>query len=139
MRKQYITHPKFQYSFTFSFVLGILLILIFLGGTSLATLYLISKQSFLTLAQQQNLSEGIQSLLRFVLLLGMPSLFMFTLLGLYLSYKFVGPLYRLENWLEFHLLGKNPPPLKLRPGDELQPIANILAQTLSQKHSKRGG
>ena len=54
----------------------------------------------------------------------------FGALGLYLSYKFVGPLTRLERWLNEIVEGQQPARLHLRPGDELEPLVEVLNRML---------
>lgn len=128
MRRQYITHPKFQTSFTLSFVVGILIILTVLGYRSIATLYLLSKDPFLTYAQRSGLVGGASHLAVFIMILAFIFLVVFTLLGIFLSYKFVGPLSRVETWVEKNIEGEPLEPLTLRKGDELKPLVSVLAR-----------
>jgi methyl-accepting chemotaxis protein len=60
----------------------------------------------------------------------------FCALGLYLSSKFIGPLNRLERWLEQHLAGQNQLAFKLRKGDELSDTAKLLFKVLEKHKGK---
>jgi len=138
MRRVYLTHPRFQFSFTLSFALGVALIFILIGGFSVLSLHLLAQEPLLSAEQRFFLANQSTSLVWFTLKMGVPITILFTLLGFYLSYKFVGPLYRLEAWLELHLLEKKPSVLKLRPGDELEPLVQALDRTIEkQKPSKK--
>jgi|GEM_PF-4493970 len=132
MRRRYITHPDFQYSFTFSFLLGIGAIFVLMGGGAVGTLYLLYHDPTLSSDQKILLLGGIKFFALFLLDLVIPSLILFSFLGVYLSYKFVGPLSRVERWLEEILLSGSVLPLRLRPGDELLPMVEILTRQIQK-------
>ena len=138
MRRRYITHPRFQYSFTFAFVLGVLAILHLVGGLGIATLHFLCDSPVLTSEQITVIQSGGQSLLRSLTLIGFLMILLFSLLGFVLSCKFVGPLYRLEGWLEMVLLGGKSPPLRLRPGDELAKMTQSLNRIVEGSSFKMG-
>jgi hypothetical protein len=137
MRRQYITHPKFQISFTVSFVLGVLFIATALGLATAGTLYLIAGSAGLSSDQQIILRSGAQQIIIGSVVVALILALIFTFIGLYLSYKFVGPLSRLELWLEQYLAGDIHPYLKLRKGDELEKSATLLFNIIEKSKGRR--
>jgi signal peptidase II len=137
MRRQYITHPKFQISFTVWFVLGVLSIVFILGLTSILTLHFVAATPTITEDQRVILRSGAQQIVMAMLILALILTAIFSFVGVYLSYKFVGPLSRLEQWLERYIAGENLPYLKLRKGDELEPAAMLLFQIIDRAKMKK--
>jgi hypothetical protein len=60
----------------------------------------------------------------------------FAIAGFILSGKFIGPLTRLERWIENHLRGETDKPLRLRKGDELNAIVTLLHKVLEREKGK---
>ena len=137
MRRQYLTHPQFQISFTISFVIGIVLIFAVLGGTTLATLTLLGKDPALPPTQKIFFSDNMQSLAKLLCIVGFICVVGFAAVGFYLSYKFVGPLYRVENWLEERMKNKDFIYFQIRPGDELESVVNYLNRMVSRMVESR--
>ncbi len=126
MRRQFVTHPSFQRSFTLSFLLGVLLIFVIIGGTTIFSLYWLGNDPMVSETQRQILRGNAREFATYVAYLTFFALLVMGWIGFYLSYKFVGPLFRLEVWLKDRLNNKNADPIVLRPGDELEPISVIL-------------
>lgn len=137
MRRRYITHPEFQYTFTFSLVIGGVLTVFVPAMASIGALMAILKTANLDAMQDQILRSGMHQILSisWVLILIMSVILLF--LGIYLSYKYVGPLLRLEQWVEKILLGENAAALQLRKGDELEKIKSSL-DVLNARINKDG-
>jgi len=126
MRRRYFVHPSFQISFIVSLVVGLLLVLVLVGGTGIGTLIYVSHIPYVTPDQKQFLfskARELFAILGFVagILSGCLALF-----GLYFSFKLTGPLNRIEIWLEKLLRGQTPPPLLVRPKDELREMTSLL-------------
>jgi len=49
--------------------------------------------------------------------------------------RFVGPLFRFKKWLEEVLDGKDPGALKLRPGDDLQDLAQLIDRIAAERRA----
>lgn len=47
--------------------------------------------------------------------------------------RFVGPLFRFRRWLDEVLAGRDPGPLKLRPGDDLQDLAQLIDRAAAER------
>jgi hypothetical protein len=133
MRRQYITHPRFQFAFTATFVTSVVLIFAILGGITVATMVMLARDPLVSEAQRAILNGATRHLLATLGLSLLVAIITFSLGGIYLSYKFVGPLYRLENWLEDRLAGEEFSPLILRPGDELVGVVGLLNDILPKK------
>lgn len=119
------------------FGLGTLITVIILGTTTLGGLTLLSLDPMVTEQQRNILLSGVSTVGGMTALLGFIALAIFLFVGFYLSYKFVGPLYRLENWLEQNIANPSDETLKLRPGDEMERIVNLLHdQILKYKNKK---
>lgn len=131
VRRQYVTHPRFQITFTVFFAFGTTFIFVVLGLATFARLFLLSKDPLLFEDQRTMLVQGAITILAGLGVMGVLVVALFTLFGFFLSYKFVGPLYRLENWLESQVQKPNSTPIKLRPGDELAKIAGLLQEAVS--------
>lgn len=136
-RRRYVTHPRFQFSFVMAFVFGMLFIVAAIGGSASYTLLLLAKESGLTVEQQTTLLTEGRDLIAALINISIPALLFFGAIGFFLSYRFVGPIDRLEHWVDLHLRGKHPHALKLRSDDELGPLAKILDQILNKKHGKK--
>ncbi|MCB4756655.1 MAG: hypothetical protein LHV69_06435 [Elusimicrobia bacterium] len=136
MRRQYLPRPRFQISFSFFFLLGALVIIGVLGGSTLLNLHLIGKSSFVDPAYQPIFRQQVESFRQFFLWNIITFPLFFFVLGVYLSYRLIGPLKRIESWLELHLLGVEPPYLKTRKGDELEPIVRTSARIFA-KYAKK--
>lgn len=136
VRRQYITHPRFQIIFTLSFVLGVLFIFLFLACLFGLNLSLYISQPSITDAQKDIVIEELQKVGGFYLIAALISTVISGLIGVFLSYKFVGPLARLENWLEQKLQNPDQEGIFLRPGDELENVANTLSDISARVQSK---
>lgn len=132
MRRKYFTHPQFQWRFTFYFCIGGLITLGILGGVALLTLFLIAKSQYVLSDQSTVILAKFRELVLLTVYFGGILSLLLLFIGSYLSYKMVGPLYRLETWLETHLLGKNPEAIVLRSGDELEGINRVLVRLRSK-------
>jgi hypothetical protein len=139
MRRQFITHPRFQASFTTSFILGVLIVFLLIGGSTLLALMMLSQDPLLTETQRLILRTSAKEFGTYLAYLAVLSFLILGWIGFYLSYKFVGPLYRLELWLQDRLDNKSTDPIQLRPGDELEPVAMVLSRLVLKKFSVRGG
>ena len=133
MRRKYVTHPHFQFAFTSSFVLGVISIFLILGGLTVAMLYLLSGDPALTAQQQMFLSSETLKLVYVLAFAAVLLLLIFIFVGLYMSYKFVGPLYRLESWLADRIANRDFLPLTLRPGDELEKVVIAINRLIQRK------
>lgn len=136
MRRQFITHPSFQYSFTFWFVAGVAVLFVLIGLVTLGPVYLLSTAPELSVSQQGFFHAYTHEFFWFLFYLFVFSVLVFTWVGLYLSYKFVGPLARLEAWLTDCLSSKTARSIKLRPGDEMIGIASVLTEILENRFRK---
>jgi hypothetical protein len=126
MRRRYITHPRFQFWFVLAFVRGAI---ISIGGGALllfVALYLLSLDPSLRPEQALALTAFMARLGLVFLVIAAATLLLFTLLGVYLSYKMAGPVRRLEDWLVQKNTAEGVPPLALRPGDEWIPSVTLL-------------
>ena len=132
MRRNYLPQPKLQFLFTASFTAGVIIIMALLGGAYYLTLYLLGHSNLIALEQRAILLNHLKLFLPTLLWVSGLLIVVFSLMGIYLSYKLVGPLFRLETWLEMQLLGGDPPPIKLRKGDELEHIADVLIRLVSK-------
>jgi len=137
MRRQFVTHPSFQFSFTLWFVAGVGVLFLLIGGATLWPLLILANSPELSIAQRGFFTAFSGELIGFLFYLLIFSILIFCWVGLYLSYKFVGPLMRVEAWLEEGLANKSFPPIKLRPGDELIGVVSILSR-MAQKKFRRG-
>ena len=118
MRRQYITHPRFQFLFALAYVRGALVSV--LGGAVLlfTALYLLSIDPCLRPEQAATVSSGLKDLLFVYSAIAAMTVVFCAFLGLYLSYKMAGPIRRMEDWLVQKNAGESVPALRLRPGDE---------------------
>lgn len=130
MRRQFVTHPQFQFSFTLSFVLGVSVLFALIGGTTIVTLFMLAGHPSLSETQRLFFQASGREFLAYLIYLYLFSLIVFSMIGFYLSYKFVGPLARLENWLAERLSSGSVDPIKLRPGDELEGVSLALNRLL---------
>ena len=136
MRQSFLSHPRFQLLFTLSFVIGAVFIVLTLTVSTWATFSHLTKTLPLSEFQRTILVDSANQT---VFLGGMAAILVgivFFALGLYLSSKFIGPLTRLERWLENHLSGQKQLPFKLRRGDELSDTARLLFKVLEKNKGK---
>lgn len=133
MRHNFLSHPRFQLTFTLSFVIGVVFIVASLTVATWTVLNHVSKQPSLTSVQQAILHDQASQILFVGGLVTCAFAIAFLFIGLYLSSKFIGPLTRLERWLELQLIGQKPAPIKLRKGDELKTASDILFQIIEKK------
>ncbi len=138
MRRQFVTHPAFQASFTFSFLIGVFFIFLFIGGTSILSLYLLSNDPLISETQKFILRGNAKEFAVYLGYLTVLTLLVLGWVGFYLSYKFVGPLYRLESWLADRLEKQDSDPIQLRPGDEMESLSDILNRLIQKKFSSKG-
>lgn len=133
MRKHYLTHPKFQFSYTFSFIKGTIFSILPPAALIIATLYLMGMDPTVTPEQRAVLYDGInQTVVLFLWCVGI-AVALFGAIGVYLSYKYIGPMDRLEAWLAKRLHeADSGEALSLRSGDDLAPIAEILNRMLAK-------
>jgi len=136
MRRQYITHPQFQKSFTISYVLGALFILVLIGVTNFSAVWFLAQNPMLSPVQEMALFSSAKGIFFLQVTLGLVLAVLFSLIGVYFSYKLVGPLRRLELYLEGVLHGQNPREIKLRPGDELGKISKVINQIVNERREK---
>lgn len=126
MRRRYITHPRFQFWFVFAYVRGALISVA--GGAILllVALYALAHDPSLQPEQVIRITNFMTTI---EIILGVSAgvvTVLFTLLGIYLSYKMAGPIRRLEDWLIQKNTADHVPPLHLRPGDEWIPVVSLL-------------
>lgn len=136
MRYRFLSHPWFQFSFIIWFVVGVLFIVGILGFSSWGTLIYIANHYPLTEYQQVLIRSNANQMISSLLVLAVVLAITFVVFGLYLSFKFVGPLSRLEVWLENYLKGGKQIPFKLRKRDELTKTAKLLFQVLEKQQRK---
>jgi len=137
MRRRLITHPRFQLTFTFYFVVGCLAIFILIGGVNIVTLLLLASDPLLTSGQRGILVGSSKQILGYLLLICSIATTFFIFMGGYLSYKFIGPLFRLELWLKHCLDEKKYIPFKMRNRDDLEAVIQILNRLLLKKFHLR--
>ena len=140
LRKRYFINPKFQLSFI-AYNLGTSLILcgVFYGAIRYAfgQLHTLAVEAglpeddgiFLFLAEHThhiNKVFGVTFLITVVVL---------TLLGIYLSHKVAGPLYRFHSHLTRVSRGDEPTPVHFRDGDYFQELAQAYNATLTKPAS----
>ena len=118
-------------------MLGVILIFLILGGTTIGSLYLLRADPALIESQRELLTNSAHRLLRLLLFAALLCSLLFSVIGLYLSYTFIGSLYRLETWLEERIQNGDYVFFKIRPGDELEPAVNVLNRML--EHSFKPG
>ena len=133
MRRQFVTNPGFQFSFTFWFIAGVAILFVFIGGASAASLLILSRAPELTDIQRVFFSAFFQEYIGFLFYLFLFSILIFSWVGLYLSYKFIGPLFRIESWLEDLIGGRKRENIRLRPGDELANVVGQLGKLADEK------
>jgi len=126
MRRQLITHPDLQGSFTLAIVGGLVIMFGLIGGISILTLYMLSLDPAVSVEQSAIILQTAQRMGVSLLYATVTLLLGGVAIGLYLSYKYVGPLTRIEDWCRNSLSGDFGTPLKLRPGDDLGKIARLL-------------
>jgi hypothetical protein len=134
MRKKLILEPRFQTSFALAFVRGVVVALALPGVAAFTTLYLLSENAGVTPSQKTILVDGLNGLVPTYLWTVAGLAVAFAVWGLFLSHRFIGPLYRIESWSEKYLLHQNPGPLKLRSGDELSSVAHVLNRIFNKYH-----
>ncbi len=133
-RKRYLINPRLQ--------LGAVAVLLGTGG-----LYVLLQASLLFRAITQvseSSPEGTELLnellpiLRFNLMVTMLVIVPFTLaIGIFMTHKVVGPLYRFEQYLQQLVRGEKPGPCKLRDGDELQHLCELLNEATKPMRESR--
>lgn len=127
MRRQFITHPEYQFGFTLAFIRGVLVSILFPASLILLALFVASKSSSLTSHQQELLSQGFIHLLKVFGWATLAIVFVVGCFGFYMSYKFAGPVRRIEDWLIQRLSGPGTAgELTLRPGDEMSSMARLM-------------
>ncbi len=119
-----------------SFVVGALLMVLIIGGANILALQMLANSPTLPMAQKTALAQQASSFYQLILWLGLLTVAGLTPFALFLSYKFIGPLNRLELWMEQNLLGQDPPFLTLRKKDEMMPVSAVLGRLL-HKYSAR--
>lgn len=132
MRRRLITHPRFQFSFTFAYVQGIFLALTIPAVALFFAFYYVAKDPIVTVPQRAVLIQTLNSAVSvFLGLLGGAAL-IFAAVGLYRSYKFIGPLRRVEEWASKHLRTGEMGEIKLRDGDEILSVIHVLYRVIGK-------
>jgi hypothetical protein len=132
VRRRIIIEPHFQTSFTLSFVRGVLLSVCVPAATIFIGVLIVSNNRGLTPDQHEALLQAIRRLGTFFLLAAFIIAAISAVVGLLLSHRYAGPLKRVESWAARYLLGENVGPLKLRPGDEMVPMTEMLTRILEK-------
>jgi len=79
------------------------------------------------------LVEALKSLRMWMLASGLVYVIVIPLLSIFISHKIAGPLFRFERTLEQAIENKGPiPPIRLRDGDELQEMAELINKLLER-------
>lgn len=125
-RKHYLTHPRFQAAFAFAFIRGALISVFFPACALFLTVYLLAQDPSFSILQKAALLQEVNNLVILFFWIVVGLCVIFGVMGFYLSYKFVGPVRRLEDWLIKNVGNIKTEALKLRPGDELSPVVNVL-------------
>ncbi len=134
MRRRLIVHPAYQFRFMLSFVMGILFIVGVLGGMGVYGIRELARENLLSPDQQALLLKKSEDLIFLVLAAGAVLISLFSFISLYLSFRVVGPLYRVEIWLERILEGFTPKPVKVRKRDELHSLVELLNRIFQKLH-----
>lgn len=134
-RQRIVVHPEFQRSIGFAFAAGVFIVFVIAAMYGIVTFYLLSRTSFVT-DQQIAILKSQASLLFWVLLTtGVIFALILGWFGLVLSHRYVGPIKRLEIWLETQLLAKSTPSeFKVRPKDDLADIVQLLNRRLMKRN-----
>jgi len=102
------------------------------GGLSILTLLLLSKDPSINVAQSTAILKEVKNMSVNLGIMGLLAALFASTFGLLYSYRLFGPLYRLETFLEFKLLKKDPSPIRLRSKDELDNMVKLILK-LDQK------
>ena len=135
MRRRYVTNPGFHISFTLAFVLGAFIALSIPAAALFVALYLVSQDPSLTAGQTQTITQGLNDLISLFVVLLFIAITVFAGIGGYLSYKFAGPMRRLEMWIAEQVQAGPTRPIKLRPGDELTAVTSALNRVIKKYFS----
>jgi len=132
MRRRYLLDTRFQALFTLKFTVGALFLTAFLSVLFVGMLYILGSAGPVDAMQRALILERAKNLLIALILLNLIFILLSAAFGFYWSFKLVGPISRLEYWLETILADEKPEPLILRPGDELRRTADLLADLAAQ-------
>jgi ABC-type Fe3+ transport system permease subunit len=126
LRRRLIIEPRFQAAFTFAFVRGVLVAVVLPAAVMFLGVAVVANNLDLSAAQQEALSAATHRLILVSVIAAVFLTILSALVGLILSHRYAGPLKRVESWSARILLGEPAGPLRLRPGDEMVPIATVL-------------
>ncbi len=132
MRRSFITHPRYQIGFVLAFVRGVLVAMAIPGFMLFFTLYLLAQDPSLTFYQKAILLEGSNRMVMIFFKCATVTAGVFALIAAYLSYKYAGPIRRIEDWLVQYVTHAFAHPLTLRPRDELSTVAKLLNRILER-------
>ena len=132
MRRRLITHPRFQASFTLAYVQGIFLALAVPAVVLFFALYYVSRDPALNALQRAAVIQALNSSIAIFLIFLLLAVLAFALIGIYRSYRFIGPLKRVESWAIRHLQTGEISDLKLREGDDILAVVDILNRIIGK-------
>ena len=129
-RRKKLIKPALQLKLTFVFF--------FIGGISLLVQAIMLSRALSQLAgrfpnQELRLLEEVPALVSSNLLVTLAILVpLFLVVGVLLTFRIAGPVYRFEQYLGEVAEGRDPGPCRIRKGDELQDLCTVLNQALTR-------
>lgn len=126
MRRKIVTHPGFQTHYTSSYIIGLSFAFLAILVPTAGTMLVLSQNSAFSASQKAILVNQATQLSWALFIIFIPCLLFTIVFDLYRSFKMIGPLRRIESWLELILIGQNPSYFKLRAGDELKTILELI-------------
>jgi signal peptidase II len=132
MRRNYLVNRRLQFKYAF-----------LISGVLATVLVLMEAHVFLVIRMVEPefmnpvLLEPLRSLQGWMLASGLIFMVVIPILSIFVSHKIAGPLFRFEKTLRDALQSEGPiPPIRLRQGDELQSLADLINQLLERLPKK---
>jgi signal peptidase II len=132
MRRNYLVNRRLQFKYAF-----------LIGGALATLLLLMEAHVFLVIRMVEPefmnpvLLEPLRSLQGWMLASGLIFMVVIPILSIFVSHKIAGPLFRFEKTLRDALQSEGPiPAIRLRQGDELQSLADLINQLLERLPKK---
>lgn len=134
MRRNYLVNKRLQMKYAF-----------IIGGVLFLIVLLMEAHTFLVIRTVEPdfanpaLLSALKSLQMWMLASGFIYMIVIPILSIFLSHKIAGPLYRMEKSIQEALDSEGPiRPIKLRQGDELQSLADLINQLFERLPQKKG-
>lgn len=124
-RKKYIVSPNYQIKYVGIMLMTVLSTALFVGGGVYFTIMTVVNRNFPDLDSRKLFSDIVFSQANQLFMIALPLVLIAVIyISIFISHKISGPEYRLKRILDSMGRGDFAVPVKLRKGDELQPLAD---------------